>query len=399
MYEVVDWFEGPPCFGDPVPLQIGDINNRGEVVGYFTPCFGDGRAYIWSAEEGFRVLDVPQENGRTRALAINDRGDVVGYSAVPSSPTLFFDHAWLWTAEGVSVDLGVPPDQTQAYALDVNNDGVIVGYGEGGQGPVGRDALRWLPDRTLEVLGGWPDDPRVRTAVAIDERGAIYGWAGESHPRLDGALTFVWRDGTARYVEPPAGSLSADVRRASRRGQLAGMVYYEDDSCGGFPPGCLRFALGGTEHRLVDLGAFPESTACSAWSVNAAGQVLGTCLPSHVPGYDALLWQHGAVVALIDLVAVGSGLIAGLSGVNASSNDTGLIVAEGHAFNGDARVFVLAPLDQPVGDVNIDCSVNWHDLLNVLSNWGACSDCLEDLTGDGEVGVPDLMLVLEHWGR
>jgi CxxC motif-containing protein (DUF1111 family) len=51
-----------------------------------------------------------------------------------------------------------------------------------------------------------------------------------------------------------------------------------------------------------------------------------------------------------------------------------------------------------VGDVNGDGTVEFVDLLNVLSAWGPCSDCAEDFDGDGMVGFADLLLLLSRWG-
>jgi len=33
----------------------------------------------------------------------------------------------------------------------------------------------------------------------------------------------------------------------------------------------------------------------------------------------------------------------------------------------------------------------------VIGAWGACNDCLEDLDGDGQVGVSDVLQVIADW--
>ena len=63
----------------------------------------------------------------------------------------------------------------------------------------------------------------------------------------------------------------------------------------------------------------------------------------------------------------------------------------------DALVFDLEP--STPGDVNGDGSVDFNDLLAILSAWGApCTGCSEDLDGDGEVGFNDLLIVLSNFG-
>ena len=45
-----------------------------------------------------------------------------------------------------------------------------------------------------------------------------------------------------------------------------------------------------------------------------------------------------------------------------------------------------------------DDAVNGADLAQVLSLWGPCSACPEDLTGDGQVNGADIGLLLSFWG-
>ncbi len=51
------------------------------------------------------------------------------------------------------------------------------------------------------------------------------------------------------------------------------------------------------------------------------------------------------------------------------------------------------------GDLNGDGQVGVPDLLLLLNAWGQCAPpCEGDLNGDDTVGVPDLLLLLENWG-
>ncbi len=49
-------------------------------------------------------------------------------------------------------------------------------------------------------------------------------------------------------------------------------------------------------------------------------------------------------------------------------------------------------------DLTGDGAVGVPDLLALLGAWGPCGDCDADLTGDGSVGVPDLLDLLGAWG-
>lgn len=50
------------------------------------------------------------------------------------------------------------------------------------------------------------------------------------------------------------------------------------------------------------------------------------------------------------------------------------------------------------GDLDGDGRVSITDLLQILSQWGACGDCTADFNGDGTVDVTDLLTVLAAWG-
>ena len=42
--------------------------------------------------------------------------------------------------------------------------------------------------------------------------------------------------------------------------------------------------------------------------------------------------------------------------------------------------------------------VGFADLILLLSMWGKCPDCVEDIDGDGHVDFNDLVLLLSAWG-
>ena len=50
------------------------------------------------------------------------------------------------------------------------------------------------------------------------------------------------------------------------------------------------------------------------------------------------------------------------------------------------------------GDANADLAVNMQDFLAVLTAWGPCTGCSEDVNDDDVVGINDLLIVLANWG-
>jgi len=71
-------------------------------------------------------------------------------------------------------------------------------------------------------------------------------------------------------------------------------------------------------------------------------------------------------------------------------------------FNGTIEIQVIdypfATLEEEVaGDVNGDGNVNVSDVLAVISAWGSCEGCIEDLDNSGSVDVTDLLIVIGNW--
>ena len=49
-------------------------------------------------------------------------------------------------------------------------------------------------------------------------------------------------------------------------------------------------------------------------------------------------------------------------------------------------------------DMDGNGTVNFDDLVAVLTAWGSCSGCTEDVDGNGVVNFDDLVTVLTDWG-
>jgi probable HAF family extracellular repeat protein len=113
-------------------VYVGGINDRGQVVGSSNLNSYDivERAFLWTAEKGMQNLGVINEQEISAATDINNGGQVVGYFG-PPDPSV---HAFIWTAEDGMQDLneatGVKDSGwTLRYAAAINEAGQIVGFG------------------------------------------------------------------------------------------------------------------------------------------------------------------------------------------------------------------------------------------------------------------------------
>jgi hypothetical protein len=57
------------------------------------------------------------------------------------------------------------------------------------------------------------------------------------------------------------------------------------------------------------------------------------------------------------------------------------------------------PFPVKLGDTNGDGVVGINDFLDLLADWGSCTEtcCLSDLDLDGDVGIADFLLLLANW--
>lgn len=109
----------------------------------------------------WKVVDVGalRPDGQTIATAVNNRGQVAGYTSPPSA-TAPGSHGFIWE-DGFLRDIGTIPGSITSLPLDINEAGEIAGQADGG-------ALTWK-DGTWTPLGF------VGQARAVNRAGDIAG--------------------------------------------------------------------------------------------------------------------------------------------------------------------------------------------------------------------------------
>lgn len=170
----------------PVPLRLlpGDtaadtvasaVNDQGVIVGWAWGTNGGAHAIRWSPAGRPTELNGLPGSGYSVAEAINNRGDIVGYST-----TAGVDHAVRWNARGVITDLGtLPPRNEGTDAYGINDRGVVVGYAPIRSKVV--HAVEWPANGAITDLG--TNSPLGSTqAQAINNRGFVAGTTFEIGP-------------------------------------------------------------------------------------------------------------------------------------------------------------------------------------------------------------------------
>lgn len=349
------------------PGSVGVSIAAGRSVGYSVTSLEQRNFHAFrTAPEGLIDLGVLSGDEHSIGFGINDAGDVVGVSYALGELNC---HGVLWSASGGVTELGTLEPR------DINSSGSIAGS-KPVAGALGTSrAVRRIGSTATDLgtLGGMSS-----MAFAISESNWVVGQSLVSNNTTTRA--FVVADGAMIGL----GALGGTNSRAL---DINGLTVVGIADLPGDLPRATRWTLtsAGTVATKVDLGVLPGTVNSAAYSVNAAGAIVG------ISGDSAVLWKDGVMSDLNDLIAPGGGWrLQRASGID----DAGRIVGTGKRF-GLQRAFMLTP--RAPADLDADGLVGPADLAILLGAWGASAPDF-DLTGDGVVGPEDLGILLGSWG-
>jgi probable HAF family extracellular repeat protein len=156
------------------------LNDSGDVAGTSTLSGDeDWHAFVWLNASG-RMIDLGTLGGNlSEALAINNRGQVVGRARTTNMPNSH--HPFLWE-RGQMTDLGVAAPCQRGTAESINSaDQIVGGFGSCTADPDDRYYFRafyWqkgMPIVELNTLITPPSEINVDDASCINDRGEIVG--------------------------------------------------------------------------------------------------------------------------------------------------------------------------------------------------------------------------------
>jgi len=227
-YQPTAWVNGVavslPTFGGPNGIAL-DVNDSGEIVGSAQLPENYGEACLWQGGSIFILGVLPGgDTGvpgalESRALAINDKSQVVGFSLTGSG----FDHAFL-SQNGVMTDLGILPGGTESIANAINENGLVVGLATDPSGVT--HSVTWQNGIMTEL----PDlaGSSGNLALSVNATGVI---AGES--RINGENhAVIWENGTVVDLNSllPSGSgwVLTSARGINDLGQITGEGLFDN---------------------------------------------------------------------------------------------------------------------------------------------------------------------------
>lgn len=328
--------------------QTVSISENGLIAGFSENGMTDpfsglpvGRAVVW-AKDG-KVIDLGTVAGGTGSLAIavNDRGQVVGFSdngvSDPFSMVGGFatqTRAFLWQ-NGVLKDLGTLGG-SDSIASNLNEQGQIAGisYTDSNASPNCPWALTthpffWENGKMTDVgsLGG--------TCGAVNwmnNLGQVVGFSNVTGDQSNHAFLWDKEHGLKDLGTLPGGNFSG-ANWINDAGEIAGA---SDVSNGGH-------AVLWKNGIMIDLGLLPGDCSSEALAINSQGQIVGHSSPDCVNDGNVVLWENGdAPVNVNTLVTPASDVTAVYA---LEINDRGEIAAHAFTPSGDQRAVLLIPCD------------------------------------------------------
>lgn len=228
-----------------------------------------------------------QSRGFGRALALNDRGEVVGdaMTPLPAPHPGAVSHAFYWSAATGTIDL-TPGSQGASWAYAINNRGEIAGELMQGENS-GPFVWRVKADGTVEAERIGVAESTSNAAYDINDNGVVAG----SH------WDYAWvYDSTSDRLEPlPHGTRSV-AYGINERGDVVGRV----PSVGKSAALWEKTASG---YELHAIGFLPEPYLnCYGQELNDSWTVIGECVaPRGVPN-TAFIWQQGRMYKADELL-------------------------------------------------------------------------------------------------
>ena len=364
------------------------VSADGSVVA--ASIFG-GPFFKWTSDDGLVNIGGNANAGNASVSADGTRigGSILNPDSGLNEMALYDVNSGMWTALG---GLGSSCDTSTSSGWGMSGDGnILVGLG---WVPACRaHGIAWSQSTGMVDLGSTVVDRSSRANAANFDGSVIVGWQ-------DGATGFrqaaVWVNGVQSVITTPGGDPISEAAGVSADGTW---VIGSGASTNGFNAWRWSSSTG-----LQNIGAAPVSGWRGAsTAISADGSVI---VGFHRPFPGPATFGQGFIWTEAD------GMINLNTYVASQGVDTqGITLALPLAISADGRTIAglgsggvgfivrLPALKSPCsGDFDGSGSVDFSDLLVLLSAWGPCAACAEDLDGSGNVDFSDLLALLTVWG-
>ena len=381
---LVETFRAPSCGLTGFPAVVPQaINEDGIIVGFRTDCTtSTDHAFQWTS--GPSSTDLPPVAGlyTSRAFDVNSSAQIVGFREIIQTGRSAFRYQ-----NGAYTELGRVLNSTEVQALAINDQGQICGYSNNAiSGPL--RAFLWQ-DGQMQVLS-LPLGP-FAIASDINNRSQVVGWMGPSANRV----AFLWQEGVGVGLGIPRGSISSQAIAINETGVIAG-IHVVEVSAGVF----RRRAFHWKDGVFTDLGLLTGTEKVEVRGMNDRGEIVGWCANANDGNMSPFIWRDGVMTDLRTLVTLPANFTLnevwaindqGQIAAGGRDYNTSPISSPGYR---------LTPVSKIPGDYDCNHIVDKYDLLGVITHWGPTPGgglAPADFNRDGTVNVADLLTVIINW--
>jgi probable HAF family extracellular repeat protein len=298
------------------------------------------------------TLGKPDGNSWINWGGINDRGEAVGMSETadldPNGEDIcgFGTHLtcvpFLWRAGHMSALPTVGGNNGQASAI--NNRGEVVGFSEtANSDPTCPPAptispVLWKKGKAqpLPLVGTDPDG----FANGINDQGQAVGYSGNC---IAATHAVMWKNNTAFVLQDLGGTRSNVAYVINNRGQIAGKVRSADDTH-------YVAALWQPDGTLTIHEPLPGDLDAFATGINNLGQVVGNDFDSNFNWSHGFIWQNGVMTDLNTLISADSNLsVISASNINERGQISGMATVVNGPDAGNIHAYLATPVDGSIG--------------------------------------------------
>jgi probable HAF family extracellular repeat protein len=284
---------GTPA-GSARSVQAFDVNEGGNIAGFWVNPGEITRGFSWSASGGFTTLKPVGNLQNSYAFKVSDNGRVAGISQSSSGA----NQATIWT-NGNPVSIGGLAPNGESLGMSINAWGSATGSATVAGG-AWRGFYYSSVTRQMQSVGVFPGGTYTM-GQDINDWGQVVGYGNS--PQGDRAFLYNVGDGTLRNLGTIPGGTSSYALSINSSAQVVGFAF----GTSGYPHGFLWDG-----HAMIDLGTLggPQSVA---FGINDAGEVVGY---SQVPSgeFHAFVWT--AESGMVDLGTLPGGTVSYAQQIN-----------------------------------------------------------------------------------
>lgn len=236
------------------------INQAGQIVGRAQDANGNWRAAVWNADQPTELV-TPNASSSSRATAINNAGQIVGYEQRQSEQYPLHPVQWV---QGVASNLDESLGHTSTYLPNVH------GLNDLGQ-----------------IVGS------VKAPNTVDYYRAV-----------------LWDRGVSSMLDMPSGADAAEAKDINNAGQIVGFIYLKAANAG-------SRAATWINGQVIDLNSLlPASVVDAGWvllganAINEAGQIVGQARNTKTGVIDAFVLTPVPESGTFAMMLLGLGAVA-----------------------------------------------------------------------------------------